>query len=132
MFSLFCASLVALKLSLLLSFLIGRFCMHLHPELRFYKFSQVFLTAFRIGSHLQSQLHLVQFQPTLAAPSTVPWFTSSYVSFIVLELHYMIALSKEYFEIIQASHILKQNRYASGLECEKRFSKFLVAKHDLP
>ena len=42
----------------------------------------------------------------LTVSSSVPWFTPTYVSFIVLELQYMLALSKELlnFEIIQVPH----------------------------
>ena len=45
----------------------------------------------------------------LTAPSSVPRFTPTYASFIVLEMHYMPAVSKDqlHFENMQVSHILK-------------------------
>ena len=77
-------------------FQLGRFCIHLHAYVHCWDHSALLCT-FYMHSHLQSQLHLEELLVTflcssrlLTAPSSVPWFTSICVSFIVLELHYII------------------------------------------
>ena len=77
---------------------LSRFCIHLHPSIHFWDHSQVcsiypliFNLSFFWGSYLWPSS--VVPSKLLTAPSNVPWFKPTYVSFIVLKVYYMLVLS---------------------------------------
>ena len=114
------ASPVALKSAPYFHNLIGQI---LHPLSPLSSHLRAFLSALRMRSQfdLLGELFVILlYVPSrlLTSLSNVPWFTPTHVSLIVLALHYVFALSKEFnlklnwklnLKITQVSHILKWN-----------------------
>ena len=90
-------------------FLIGQIS---HPFAPLSPFLRAFSTSFRIHSHYifwGSYLWLCCVVPSSLLTTLSKIFTPMHVSFIMLELHYMLTLSKGqlHFEIIQVSYALR-------------------------